>query len=62
MMAMDKDGDMRVSREEFQGRPRAFARLDTNHDGFVDRADRRGKGGKAASPGEPKPTKKPKAS
>lgn len=40
--AMDKDGDRRISRDEFTGRPAAFERLDTNHDGFLDGADRRG--------------------
>ena len=41
LRAMDKDGDGRISREEFTGRPAAFDRLDTNHDGYLDRADRR---------------------
>lgn len=40
LQAMDKDGDNRISREEFTGRPAVFDRLDTNHDGYLDRADR----------------------
>ncbi len=62
LKAMDKDGDNRVSREEFQGSPRVFGRLDTNDDGFVDRADRRGQGRAGVVPGEPKPGKNPKTS
>jgi Ca2+-binding EF-hand superfamily protein len=38
--AMDANGDGRISRDEFKGRPAAFDRLDVNHDGFIDRADR----------------------
>lgn len=41
LRAMDKDGDGRVSREEFTGRPAAFDRLDSNHDGYLDQNDRR---------------------
>jgi Ca2+-binding EF-hand superfamily protein len=41
LKAMDKDGDGRVSREEFKGRPVMFDRLDLNHDGFIDQADHR---------------------
>lgn len=48
LKAMDRDHDGRVSREEFSGRPAAFNRLDTNHDGYLDRADRKGQGAKAA--------------
>ena len=40
LRAMDKDGDGRVSREEFTGRPAMFDRLDANHDGFLDPSDR----------------------
>ena len=40
LRAMDKDGDGRVSREEFTGRPAMFDRLDVNHDGFLDPSDR----------------------
>jgi hypothetical protein len=36
---MDKNGDGRVSRDEFTGRPAMFDRVDTNHDGFLDSAD-----------------------
>ena len=31
----------RVSREEFKGKPAGFNRLDVNHDGFIDKADRK---------------------
>jgi Ca2+-binding EF-hand superfamily protein len=34
---MDKNGDGKISREEFLGRPVAFDRLDTNKDGFITR-------------------------
>ncbi|QEH32638.1 transaldolase/EF-hand domain-containing protein [Aquisphaera giovannonii] len=37
--AMDKDGDGRISRSEFDGRPKAFDRLDANHDGYLDKED-----------------------
>jgi Ca2+-binding EF-hand superfamily protein len=36
---MDTNGDGRVSRDEFTGRHAMFDRLDTNHDGYIDRAD-----------------------
>ncbi len=32
---LDKDGDGKVSRQEFDGPPEAFDRLDRNHDGFL---------------------------
>jgi len=35
LMAMDKDGDGKISKEEFQGRPQLFERLDANKDGFI---------------------------
>jgi Ca2+-binding EF-hand superfamily protein len=41
LKAMDKDGDGRVSRAEFSGKARLFDRLDRNHDGYLDRADRK---------------------
>lgn len=40
LKAMDKDGDGKVSREEFQGAPRVFERLDANKDGFLSHEDR----------------------
>jgi Ca2+-binding EF-hand superfamily protein len=40
LLSMDADGDGRVSRDEFKGRPTAFGRLDANKDGFLDRDDR----------------------
>ena len=40
-MQQDADKDGRVSRDEYKGRPRAFARLDVNKDGFLDRKDLR---------------------
>jgi Ca2+-binding EF-hand superfamily protein len=48
LRAMDKDGDGRVSREEFTGRPAMFDRLDANHDGFLDQADRKERKAEAA--------------
>ncbi|WP_205678732.1 EF-hand domain-containing protein [Aquisphaera insulae] len=39
LKAMDKDGDGRISRTEFTGKPKQFDRLDTNHDGYLDRED-----------------------
>lgn len=42
LKSMDKDGDGRVSRDEFTGRAAMFSRLDANHDGFLDRSDRTG--------------------
>ena len=54
LRAMDKNGDGRISRDEFTGRPAAFDRLDANHDGYLDRADRkqgtRAAAGKTAKP------------
>jgi Ca2+-binding EF-hand superfamily protein len=41
LKAMDRNGDGRVSRDEFTGRPAMFDRLDANHDGFIDQADRK---------------------
>lgn len=35
LRAMDKDGDGKITREEFQGRPALFDRLDANHDGIL---------------------------
>jgi Ca2+-binding EF-hand superfamily protein len=35
IMAMDKDGDGRVSRGEYAGAPAVFDRLDSNGDGFL---------------------------
>jgi Ca2+-binding EF-hand superfamily protein len=37
IMAMDKDGDGKVSRAEFTGIPANFDRFDTNKDGFLDK-------------------------
>ena len=56
LKAMDKDGDGRISRDEFSGRPAMFDRLDANHDGFIDKVDRR----EPATPElERKPAQKP---
>jgi hypothetical protein len=45
---MDKNGDGRISRDEFTGQPAMFDRLDLNHDGYLDQSDRRqGPGGTA---------------
>ncbi len=35
IMAMDKDGDGKVSKTEFLGQPAAFDRFDTDNDGFL---------------------------
>jgi Ca2+-binding EF-hand superfamily protein len=39
---MDKDGDQRISKEEFTGPADRFARFDRNADGFLDAADLQG--------------------
>lgn len=39
LRAMDKDGDGKVSRAEFTGRPAMFDRLDADKDGFVTREE-----------------------
>ncbi len=39
LRTMDKDGDMRVSKEEFTGPAPAFERLDADKDGFLTRQD-----------------------
>ena len=36
---MDTDQDQKISRDEWQRRPKAFDRLDANHDGFITRED-----------------------
>lgn len=35
----DADKDGRLSRDEFQGKPAAFNRLDADHNGYLDKAD-----------------------
>jgi Ca2+-binding EF-hand superfamily protein len=37
--AMDKNGDGKVSRDEFPGRPAMFQRVDTNKDGFLEASE-----------------------
>ena len=37
---MDTDGDGRISKKEWKGRPEVFAKLDRNGDGYIDKADR----------------------
>lgn len=44
--ALDKDGDGKVSREEFTGPPARFAQLDRDRDGFITRIE-------AGAPGRP---------
>jgi Ca2+-binding EF-hand superfamily protein len=39
LKSMDKDGDGKVTREEFQGQPELFDRLDVNKDGVLSAAD-----------------------
>ena len=51
VMAMDKNGDGKVSRAEFLGRPAGFDRLDKNKDGFIDKAE----APDPAEPAKPKP-------
>ncbi len=40
-LQQDKDGDRRVSSDEFTGNAETFARLDINKDGWIDRKDLR---------------------
>jgi arylsulfatase A-like enzyme len=49
----DRDGDGRVSRDEFRGPPRAFDRNDRNRDGYLteDEAPMRFRGGGTGGPG-----------
>ena len=37
--AMDKNGDGKVSRDEFPGRPQMFERVDANKDGFLEASE-----------------------
>jgi len=37
--AMDKNGDGKLSKQEFQGQPARFQTLDTNKDGFISRQE-----------------------
>jgi Ca2+-binding EF-hand superfamily protein len=39
VLAMDKDGDGKVSRKEFTGNPAMFDRLDADRDGFLNKAE-----------------------
>jgi len=48
LQAMDKDGDGKVSKDEFTGEPALFDRLDTNKDGVISREDN-----PDAAPGRP---------
>ena|ERR1044072_3466809 len=36
---LDTDQDQRISRDEWKRRPKAFDRLDSNHDGFITREE-----------------------
>jgi Ca2+-binding EF-hand superfamily protein len=40
LAAMDTDGDGRISRQEWKGRPAMFDQLDRNGDGYIDQTDR----------------------
>jgi Ca2+-binding EF-hand superfamily protein len=57
LRAMDKDGDMRVSRDEFTGPAPSFDRLDVDRDGFLTRREiaRPQPPGGASSPPPAKP-------
>jgi len=48
IIAMDKNGDGKVSRDEFTGVPANFDRLDANKDGFITRNELPGAAGAAA--------------
>jgi len=41
ILKRDADGDGKLSREEFPGRPAQFQRIDVDNDGFLDRAELR---------------------
>lgn len=51
LKAMDKDGDGRVSKAEWQGPEQLFERLDRNGDGFIDPKDRPERGAGGGRPG-----------
>ena len=53
LRAMDKDGDGKVSRAEFTGRPAMFDRLDRNNDGYITRDELPGANLGAAAKGQP---------
>jgi Ca2+-binding EF-hand superfamily protein len=58
LRSWDRDGDGKVSREEFPGRDEAFDRLDTDKNGFLSDADtkagpKRGSGEKGGAPTTP---------
>jgi Ca2+-binding EF-hand superfamily protein len=50
--AIDRDGDGKVTRDEFRGPATLFDRLDSNGDGILDQSDRRG-GAPRSKPGRP---------
>ena len=47
---LDKDGDGKISRAEWTRKPKAFDRLDLNHDGFITREEAAEAHGKSAVP------------
>lgn len=49
--ALDKNGDGKVSKDEFAGPPARFAQLDADHDGFVTRQEAGGPGMPPGGPG-----------
>ena len=60
LIAMDKNQDGKVSKEEFTGPPEMFVRLDTNKDGFITPPEARASSAAGGGPGQL--TTPPKAS
>jgi hypothetical protein len=54
--ALDKDGDGKLSREEFPGPPAQFARIDADNDGFISQEE--AARAVASGPGGPAPKAK----
>jgi Ca2+-binding EF-hand superfamily protein len=54
-VAMDRDGDGRISRQEFRGGPAVFDRLDTDKDGFLSLPEFRSAAGALPKKAAPRP-------